>query len=488
MLQTKYKSFENIYQNPNLLVSLVFSFFPISFVFGSFVVNLNLVLFCLLGIYYLKSKILKTEYDFSIKIIFLFFIIIFISTVLSYAKTIYIEGYDDISFVRLTKSILFFRYFLLLITIYLLNKFNILDFKYFFLTAALSATVVSLDVIYQFFMGANILGQKSSGFYNSGFFGDEIIAGGYIQRFSFFSIFFITLLFNNRKYTKFIFSIALISILIIGIFFAGNRMPLILFIAGLFLIFLLNIKIKKIIFLSILATFLILQFIILSNDSYKTHLKNAYYSFYVNSMNVVANMYASQKWKITRNDIIVKGYEEGESRKSITRFYEVKYETHYKRLFLTAIDVWSKNKIFGNGIKSFRLDCYNLQGRDLLDENATYEYNLTEEYMANKKNRLCSNHPHNYYFEILTEIGLLGLFVTLIIASLFITFIVKNFQLLKEHNIESSILLAAVISLFLEVFPIKSSGSLFSTNDAAYITLIASIILSYKKKLTKVIN
>ena len=90
MLQTKYKSFENIYQNPNLLVSLVFSFFPISFVFGSFVVNLNLVLFCLLGIYYLKSKILKTEYDFSIKIIFLFFIIIFISTVLSYAKTIYL--------------------------------------------------------------------------------------------------------------------------------------------------------------------------------------------------------------------------------------------------------------------------------------------------------------------------------------------------------------------------------------------------------------
>ncbi len=476
MLQTKYKSFENIYQNPNLLVSLVFSFFPISFVFGSFVVNLNLVLFCLLGIYYLKSKILKTEYDFSIKIIFLFFIIIFISTVLSYAKTIYIEGYDDISFVRLTKSILFFRYFLLLITIYLLNKFNILDFKYFFLTAALSATVVSLDVIYQFFMGANILGQKSSGFYNSGFFGDEIIAGGYIQRFSFFSIFFITLLFNNRKYTKFIFSIALISILIIGIFFAGNRMPLILFIAGLFLIFLLNIKIKKIIFLSILATFLILQFIILSNDSYKTHLKNAYYSFYVNSMNVVANMYASQKWKITRNDIIVKGYEEGESRKSITRFYEVKYETHYKRLFLTAIDVWSKNKIFGNGIKSFREDCHKLKGPDI---------NLAEIPVPDKKNRLCSNHPHNYYFEILTDTGIVGLIIAFILALMFVIFIFKNHKNIKKINIENFILLSTIISLILELQPVRNTGSLFTTNNATYLILISSIFLSYKTFMSK---
>jgi len=472
MLQTKYTSYENINQNPNLLVSLVFSFFPISFIFGSFVVNLSLALFCLLGIYYLKSKILKTEYDFSIKIIFLFFVVIFVSTVLSYAKTIYFEGYDDISFVRLTKSILFFRFFLLLITIYLLNKFNILDFKYFFLTGALSAIIVSLDIIYQFFMGANILGQKSSGFYNSGFFGDEIIAGGYIQRFSFFSIFFITLLFNDKKYIKFIFSIALISILIIGIFFSGNRMPLVLLITGLFLIFLLNIKIKKIIFLSIIVTFLILQFVILSNDSYKNHLKAAYFSFYVNSMNVVANMYKKQKWKITRNDIIVKGYEESESRKSITRFYVVNYETHYKRLFLTAIHVWGKNKIFGNGIKSFREDCPKLKGRP--------DINLAEIPVPDKKNLLCSTHPHNYYFEILTDTGIVGLFIAFILALMFIIFIFKNHKNIKKINIENFILLPVIISLILELQPLRNTGSLFTTNNATYLTLIASIFLSYK--------
>ena len=102
------------------------------------------------------------------------------------------------------------------------------------------------------------------------------------------------------------------------------------------------------------------------------------------------------------------------------------------RLYLTALDVWKKNKIFGNGIKSFRIDCSKLQDRDLLDESSIYEYNLwMHAFIESKKNRLCSNHPHNYYFEILTETGIVGLFITLMIASLFVVFILKNFKFFK---------------------------------------------------------
>ena len=45
------------------------------------------------------------------------------------------------------------------------------------------------------------------------------------------------------------------------------------------------------------------------------------------------------------------------------------------------------------------------------------------------------------------------------------------------------ILLATVISLNLETFPLKSTGSIFTTNDTTYLVLISSIILSYKKLL-----
>ena len=101
-----------------------------------------------------------------------------------------------------------------------------------------------------------------------------------------------------------------------------------------------------------------------------------------------------------------------------------------------------------------------------------------------EKNRTCSNHPHNYYFEILTETGIVGFFIILTIALLFLIFILKNFRLFKGNTIENFILLGAVISLILEAFPFKSSGSVFTTNDATYIILISSIILSYKNKLT----
>ena len=154
--------------------------------------------------------------------------------------------------------------------------------------------------------------------------------------------------------------------------------------------------------------------------------------------------------------------------------------TPHARLLLTALDTWKQNKIFGNGIKSFRIDCYKLQG--IISVVPSREYNLTEQFVKFKKNRLCSNHPHNYYFEILTETGIVGLFITLMIASLFVVFILKNFRFFKGNNIENFILLAATISLILEVFPFKSSGSIFSTNNTTYIILISSIILSHKKK------
>ena len=153
--------------------------------------------------------------------------------------------------------------------------------------------------------------------------------------------------------------------------------------------------------------------------------------------------------------------------------------TSQGRLLLTALDTWKQNKIFGNGIKSFRIDCNKLSD---MHESISNPYNLSDVYIKHAKNRLCSSHPHNYYFEILTETGVVGLFVTLMIASLFVVFILKNFKFFKGNNIENFILLAATISLILEAFPFRSSGSIFTTNNATYIILIASIILSHKKR------
>ena len=112
------------------------------------------------------------------------------------------------------------------------------------------------------------------------------------------------------------------------------------------------------------------------------------------------------------------------------------------------------------GIKSFRIDCARLE--------------------AHTKNRLCSTHPHNYYIEVLTETGIVGFSVMLIIAFLFCIFIFKNLKLFKGSEIANFLILSTTISLILEMFPLKSTGSVFTTNDTAYIILISSFILNYK--------
>jgi len=462
---------ENFSINSILLVNLALGLFPISFILGNFIINLNIILFCILGIIILKSKILTSEYNFPIKIIFLLFLVILFSTALSFILSSYNEGYEVIHFERLIKSILFFRYFLMLIILYLLNKNNFLNYKYLYISAAFSTIIVSMDIIYQFIFGFNIIGLASYGHHNSSFFGDELIAGGFIQRFSFFSIFFIALFFSSKKKHKFIFTVISICIFGVGIILSGNRMPLILFLLGLILIFLINNNLRKIIPVGMVCLLIIFKFLTY-NDPY---VRDSYISLYSNIGDTFSNVSQVIIPKNSSKDVEKKSEiaKEKQDKNDLINDYIL-----HNRLFLAAFDIWEKNKILGDGIKSFRVNCHKLQSHAIepLDE-----YNLTEEYVETKKNRLCSNHPHNYFVEIIVETGVVGFIITLIIAILFIAFIFKKFKILKGSSEENFLLLAAVISLFIELFPIRTTGSVFSTNNITYIILIASIILSNQK-------
>ena len=216
------------------IINIVFALFPLSFIFGNLITNINILLFCFLGIFYLKNKILKEEYNFIIKIILLFFLVIFLSTLISFTKSIYFGEYGDGDLTRLIKSIAFFRFFLMLLVAYLLNKFDVLNFKYFFIFAGLLVPIVSLDVIYQYAFGFNVIGLKSYEHFNPGLFGDELIAGGFIQNFSFFTLFFAAYVSNSKKISFFLITIA-ICILGIGILVSGNRMPFLLFLMSMLL-------------------------------------------------------------------------------------------------------------------------------------------------------------------------------------------------------------------------------------------------------------
>ena len=113
-----------------------------------------------------------------------------------------------------------------------------------------------------------------------------------------------------------------------------------------------------------------------------------------------------------------------------------------------------KEKPFiGLGIKGFRKEC----------SNPRYENIKSLAYFVR-----CSSHPHNLYFEILTETGFFG-FVSIFIFFSFL--IIKSFKLIlilnkKNINSQDRIILSCFIAAFAVVltilWPIRSSGSFFS--------------------------
>ena len=91
-------------------------------------------------------------------------------------------------------------------------------------------------------------------------------------------------------------------------------------------------------------------------------------------------------------------------------------------------------------------------------------------------------HPHNYYLEILTEIGLIGfLFISAVFFIILYLSCLKKY-LTKTYSKNNFLFSSFVFSFFAEIFPIKSTGSFFTTGNATYLFLIMSILVALIRK------
>ena len=95
----------------------------------------------------------------------------------------------------------------------------------------------------------------------------------------------------------------------------------------------------------------------------------------------------------------------------------------------------------------------------------------------NLKKGSCSNHPHQIYFEFLSEHGIVG---TLIILIIFLTLIIKSF---KNYLIyQNKIHLGALIYLILVFLPMIPSGSFFGNFNSTFFWINVAIMLAFEKK------
>ena len=153
---------------------------------------------------------------------------------------------------------------------------------------------------------------------------------------------------------------------------------------------------------------------------------------------------------------------------NITNENEKKFLPEHIGLFSSAINIFKKNILFGGGVKTFRINCKDSKYVDVVDFSK-----LTE-----KRNKNCSTHPHNFYLQLLAEVGIFGfLFIIGIFVKLCYDYFEKLYFYIKKGVFvdKSNILILCGLITFL--WPITTTGSFFNNWVCSILFLQVGIYL-----------
>ena len=416
--------------NYNNLINILIAAIPLSLILGNLIVNINIILICILGVAIYKFntfQINRKKYQYLIYSFFLYLILITLYQNLPNLNesTLYKE--------HIIKSVLFLRFLILFLVINKLIERNEFKINFFIITCAFLSLLIGIDIIIQSVFGKNIIGLSITNFRPSSFFGSENIAGGFLQKFSLFFIFFASA--HIKKYNTNFIILFFFFLFFIIISLTANKMPFLLFGASIALFLLINKKIKQLLVMFIFFVFFSIGLIQYNLDETKNNSRIGRLSTDYGILYKSVKRFLDQA--LNKSSI-----EDG----SKTNIVAHNYNLHFN----TGIEIWKTNQIFGSGLKSFRIKC-------------TYENNQT-----------CNTHPHNYLIEILIDVGLFGF---TLIYLIFIFSVVDYFKFYKTNSSLKLLSIPFFLIIFFEFFPIRSSGSFFTTNNAVVIFLMLAILV-----------
>ena len=233
----------------------------------------------------------------------------------------------------------------------------------------------------------------------------------------------------------------------LSIYVSLNRISLLTYLLGIFIYFIVINKRKKILTLLSLPLF-----IFFANTHPNEKLHGSYQSFFWHGSKVYE--------KFIDNYIYLENVQKPTIRQNDT---ELNINDRYSgsghaNLFSMAVHLWEKNKIIGIGYKKFFDEC------DVLD------------------NLICSAHPHNIYLDILLTSGIIGFFVfSLILLSV----LIKIFKSIFLKEADKNLTYCLFISFFTFFFPLKSTGSLYSTYFGTFSFLILAFSIYHFNNISK---
>ena len=449
---------------PFFFLNLLLALYPLAYTLGNLAINFLTVVVIIFALYKFRGKIVPSGNKNLLISLICFFLYLILVTFFSYW---FAEKETENFLNNFWKSLLYLRYLFLFFIVSIMIEKGYLNLKYFFISAASLSFILGIDLIVQYNLGIDLFGfeqpeQLGKRRY-SGFFGDELIAGGYLYRFSFFAIFFFCfkkLIKKNQIYLYF--SVAFIFFLI-SIFISGNRMPLMLFI---FSISIFSILERKLRYISVPIVFLLtLISISIIKTDFKIlpgEYKNSVSSFYnksseiiLRSKDIIANN------PIYQHEMIYKDEKKDEFKEATKN--KIEFKSGHLKIFNAGFTTWKQNKIFGGGLRSFRINC-------------EFKFNV-----------YCAQHTHNYYIEILISTGIVGLLLFLIIGY----FSLKNFfNLYLYQNLifkQRCVLIPFFLVIISEFMPIRSAGNFFSTFNSTIFFIFLAVV-AYARKDSAIID
>ena len=412
---------QNFINFKEFLLKYIIYFFPLFIILGNAVINFILFIVSLLYLIscLIEKKIFfKETYEFKY---FLFF----------YIYLLFNSFFSEDIMISLQRSVPYIKFFILVLVFKSLienGKINLIKLGYTWFSIIL---VLSLDIIFQSIYGYDIFNYVSiDDGRNSGFFFDELVAGGFLVAFVFISIFLITIKKQNSFLYLFLFFFLLV------IFLTGERSNLIDYLVILLLTLFFCIKINLISkYLLLIFSFGIIIFIVLSFGNFKSRYLSTISFSQDKNLNLVETYLTSQ------------------------------YGSHSISSFLILKD----NLLFGVGNKNFRLSCNNYKN-DVIN----FQKQISKKRYSYANG--CATHPHQIYNELLSEHGIVGLIVILFIMY---KLILNNSSTKKKYNLN----LVCFFYIILYFVPILPSGSFFSTLPSTFFWINYLFYIVNTKKL-----
>ena len=333
----------------------------------------------LIALYFLVKSILKKKWEYYQNPIFYGFILFSLYGIIR-------SIFSDMPFEALTNggSVFYFRYIFFAIGVWYLLDVNRYISKCLLNISIICILALCIDSLYQYFFDYNLFGNpKFNDNRLTSLFGDEPIVGRYI---SYLSIFVFTLIYQNYSNHKNMIKLLVIFLILcqVVVFLSGERSPFFYFILFSIFIFIFSPNIRIYIVTSAILSLIVISIITFFNPNAKTRII----------------------------DLTIKQVNQ-------TQIPFLPYSDHHEEHYISSLKMFNDKPVFGIGTNLFRYHC----------QKPKYIY----------KTRSCSTHPHNYYFQSLAELGIVGFLFISIFFLYFLIICLKQLSFLRKYNHNKSI-------------------------------------------------